>query len=58
MRFCFYTFVLASFVSVLGCSDSGSSSIIEDADQAAIDAYDAQVAENDAALGGYDGVKK
>lgn len=44
-------------VALGGCSSSDSTNIMENADQAAIDAYDAQAAENDKALGGYSDLK-
>ena len=50
-------FIIAA-LAVLGCSSSDSTNILEDADQAAIDAYDAQAAENEKALNGYEGVEK
>ncbi|GAA4455146.1 hypothetical protein [Novipirellula rosea] len=50
-------FIIAA-LAVPGCSSSDSTNILEDADQAAIDAYDAQAAENEKALNGYEGVEK
>ncbi|WP_160168431.1 hypothetical protein [Novipirellula maiorica] len=50
--------LLVAALTVTGCSSSDSTNILEDADQAAIDAYDAQAAANEAALNGYDGVEK
>ena len=50
-------FIVAA-LTVTGCSSSDSTNILDDADQAAIDAYDAQAAENEKALNGYDGVDK
>ncbi|MGV3484760.1 MAG: hypothetical protein ACO1RT_10110 [Planctomycetaceae bacterium] len=46
-------FAVVLAVVVSGCSSADSTNIMENADQAAIDAYDAQVAEDDKALGGY-----
>ena len=47
---------VASFVFALsfaGCSKPATTNIVENADQAAIDAYNAQVAKDDAELNGY-----
>jgi PBP1b-binding outer membrane lipoprotein LpoB len=44
--------LFAAFL-VVGCSSSEPSNMVKDADQAAIDAYDAQIAENDKAVGDY-----
>lgn len=43
--------------SVAGCSKPGSTNVMENEDQAAIDAYDAQVAKDDAAMGNYKDIK-
>lgn len=42
---------------IMGCSQSGNSNIMDGADQAAIDAYDAQVKANEEAMGGYKEIK-
>lgn len=42
---------------VTGCSSSDSTNIMESADQAAIDAYDAQVAADEAARSGAKDIK-
>jgi hypothetical protein len=44
--------VLCAIATLTGCSRS-SSNVIDGADQAAIDAYEAQVKENDKALSEY-----
>ncbi len=48
---------LAMMFSVAGCSKPGSTNVMENEDQAAIDAYDAQVAKDDAAMGNYKDIK-
>lgn len=53
----FSLFAVVIAVVVSGCSSPESTNIMENADQAAIDAYDAQAAENDKALGGYNDVE-
>ncbi|QDT05636.1 hypothetical protein K227x_40370 [Rubripirellula lacrimiformis] len=53
-------FCLASLLlmlAVVGCGSSDSTNIMESADQAAIDAYDAQVAADEAAMGNYEEAK-
>jgi len=50
-------FIVAA-ISVTGCPSSESTNILEDANQAAIDAYDAQVAADEKALNDYEGVEK
>ncbi|GAA5509459.1 hypothetical protein Rcae01_04958 [Novipirellula caenicola] len=50
--------ILVAALAITGCSSSDSTNILEDADQAAIDAYDAQAAENEKMLNGYEGVEK
>lgn len=50
-------FYLASFAFILvctGCSKPAKSNVAESADQAAIDAYNAQVAADEAAMEGYE----
>jgi len=42
---------------VAGCSSSDSTNIMENADQAAIDAYDAQIAADEAARSGATDIK-
>ncbi|MFG0265460.1 MAG: hypothetical protein ACF8AM_09965 [Rhodopirellula sp. JB055] len=44
-------------LAVLGCSSSEGTNILENADQAKIDAYNAQAEEDAKALGNYDGPK-
>ncbi len=50
-------FYLASFAFILvctGCSKPATSNVAESADQAAIDAYNAQVAADEAAMESYE----
>jgi hypothetical protein len=42
--------LFATSTALVGCGDSKSTDIMENADQAAVDAYEAAVAETDAAM--------
>ena len=46
-------FACVLLLSAAGCSKPATTNIVENADQAAIDAYNAQVAKDDAELNGY-----
>ncbi|WP_372715803.1 hypothetical protein [Novipirellula sp.] len=50
--------LIVAALAVTGCPSSKSTNILEDANQAAIDAYDAQVAADEKALNDYKGVEK
>lgn len=57
MRFLFSVVLLTAACGLIGCSSSEPSNIMDNADQAAIDAYEAQVAKDNEALGNYEGAE-
>ncbi|TWU51732.1 hypothetical protein [Rubripirellula reticaptiva] len=48
---------LILILAISGCSSESNTNVLENADQAKIDAYNKQAEEDAKALGGYDGPK-